>query len=97
MGFRGGDFVGGDGAQGAEEVEVGFGVFAGFGGDVGDFEEEFALVFFVCFPGGEPGVEVFELGAEKVEGGGGADDAEDGEEDVVAGFGVGGEDVEYCG
>ena len=64
---------------------------------MGDFEEEFALVFFVCFPGGEPGVEVFELGAEEVEGGGGADDAEDGEEDVVADFGGRGEDVEDCG
>lgn len=64
---------------------------------MGDLEEEFALVFFVGFPGGEPGVEVFELGAEEVEGGGGADDAEDGEEDVVAEFGGGGEDVEDCG
>ena len=97
VGFRGGDFIWGDGAQRTEEVEVGFCVFAGFGGDVGDFEEEPALVFFVCFPGGEPGVEVFELRPEEVEGGGGADDAEDGEEDVVANFGVGGEDVEDCG
>ena len=64
---------------------------------MGDFEEEFALVFFVCFPCGEPGVEVFELGAEEVEGGGDADDAEDGEEDVVTDFGGWGEDVEDCG
>ena len=52
VGIWGGDFVGGNGAQGTEEVEVGFCVFAGFGGDVGDFEEEFALVFFICFPVG---------------------------------------------
>ena len=55
------------------------------------------MVFFVCFPGGEPGVEVFELRAEEVKGGGGADDAEDGEEDVVADFGGGREDVEDYG
>ena len=64
---------------------------------MGDFEEEFALVFFVGVPGEEPGVEVLELGAEEVEGGGVADDAEDGEEDVVADVGVGGEDVEDGG
>ena len=52
VGVRVGDFIWRDGAQGAEEVEVGFCVFAGFGGDMRDFEEEFALVFFVCFPGG---------------------------------------------
>ena len=97
VGFRGRHLIRGDGAQSAEEVEVGFRVIASFGGDVGDFEEEFALVFFVCFPGGEPGVEVFELRAEEVEGGGVADDAEDGEEDVVADFGGGGKDVEDRG
>lgn len=56
-----GDFVGGNGAQGAEEVEVCFCRFAGFVGDVGNAEVEFALVFFVCFPGLNPAVQVFEL------------------------------------
>ena len=55
------------------------------------------MVFVVGFPGDGPGVDIFELGAEGVEGGGSADDAEDGEEDVVADFIVGGEDVEDCG
>ena len=40
---------------------------------------------------------MFELGAEEVEGGGAADDAQDGEEDVVAGVVGWGEDVEDCG
>ena len=75
VGFGRGDLVEGDGAQGAEEVEVGLRVFARFRGDVGDLEVEFALVFFVRFPRRDPAVQVFELGTEELEGGGAADDA----------------------
>ena len=97
VGFRRGDFVEGDGAQGAEEVEVGLRVFARFRGDVCNLELEFALVFFVGFPGCDPAVQVLELGTEEFEGRGAADDAQDCEEDVVAGVVGWGEDVEDCG
>ena len=96
VGLGRGDFVEGDGAQGAEEVEVGLRVFARFRGDVGNFEIEFALIFFVGFPGCDPAVQVFELWAEEFEGGGAAHDAQNGEEDVVAGVAGWGEDVEDC-
>ena len=55
-GVRVGDFVTGDGAQGTEEVEVGFCGFIGFVGNVGDAEVEFALVFLVGFPLDDPAV-----------------------------------------
>lgn len=96
-GFGRRGFVGGDGAEGAEEVEVRLFFLGGFFGDFGDGEVEFALVFFVGFPLGDPCVEVLELGAEKFEGTAGADYAEDGEEDVVADIIVLGEDVKDCG
>lgn len=95
LGGRG--FGGGDGAQRAEEVGVGFVVVADAGGRVGDLQEEGALVVVVGVPEADPGVEVFELGAQDFEEACRADDAEDGEEDVVAGFGVVGEDVEDGG
>ena len=90
-------FGGGDGAERAEQVGVGFVVVADAVGGVGDLEEEGSLVVFVGVPEPDPGVEVFELGAQDFEEPRRADDAEDGEEDVVAGFGVVREDVEDGG
>lgn len=95
--WLGGGFGGGDGAQRAEQVGIGFVVVADGVGGFGDLEEEGSLVLFVGVPEADPGVEVLELGAQDFEEAGGADDAEDGEEDVVAGFGVVGEDVEDGG
>ena len=54
------------------------------------------MVFFVGFPRRDPAVQVFELGTEEFEGGGAAHDAQDCEEDMVAGVGGWGEDVEDC-
>ena len=51
-----GCFVGGDCAQGADEVVVGFVVVAGFGGEVGNLEEEGSLVFVVDVPELDPEV-----------------------------------------
>ena len=84
LGFVGAGFGWGDGAEGAEEVVVGFVGVAGFAGCVGDAEVERSLVLGIRVPFGDPGVEVLELGAEGFEQGGGTDDAQDGEEDVVA-------------
>lgn len=54
------------------------------------------MVFFVGFPRRDPAVQVFELWTEEFEGGGAAHDAEDCEEDMVAGVVGWGEDVEDC-
>lgn len=91
-----GDVVEGHGAEGAEEVEVRLRVLARFRGHGGNLEVQLALVFVVRLPGGDPAVEVLKLGAEDLEGGGTADDAQDREEDVVAGVVCRGEDVEDC-
>lgn len=58
-GFGGGGFLDRDGAEGAKEVEVGLFFLGGFFGNFGDGEVEFPLVFFVGFPLGNPGVDVF--------------------------------------
>lgn len=92
-----GDLVEGDGAEGAEEVEVRLRVLARFRRDGRDLEVQLALVFVVRLPGRDPAVEVLELGTEELEGGGAADDAQDRKEDVVAGVICWGEDVEDCG
>ena len=84
MGFVAGGFVVRDGAEGAEEVEVGLLFFAAFFGGFGDCEVEFALIFIIGLPLCDPAVEVLELRAEELERAAGAYDSEYGEEDVVS-------------
>ena len=97
MGFLRGDLVDGYGAQGSEEIEIGLCVFACLGGDLGNFEIEFALIFFLRLPLHDPPVQILELRTEEFKGGGAADHAQDGEEDVVAGVIGRGQDVEDGG
>ena len=68
-----------------------------FGCDVCDGQVQVALVLGVDVPLGDPEIEVLQLVPQGFEGGGGADDAQDGEEDVVAYVVCGGQDVEDCG
>jgi hypothetical protein len=103
LGFR---CVGGrDGGKCLEEVFVAEIFVAGDGCDVGDGDVQVAGVLVVIIIGEGPETKPdgdigFELGDEGVEVGGGgifADYVEDSEENVVAGCGLWGEDVEDCG
>ena len=70
-------------------------VLACFRGDVCNLQVQFALIFFLRLPLYDPPVQVVELRAEEFEGGGAANDAQNCEEDVVAGVIGRGQDVEY--
>lgn len=71
--------------------------FGGFFGNLGNGEVEFALIFFVRFPLGDPVIKIFKLRAEKLEGTARAYYAENGEKDMVSYIVILGEDVEDGG
>lgn len=94
---RGGGVLARDGPQRPQQVRVRFVLVPDLQGRVGDLQEEGPLVLLVGLPEPDPAVEALQLRAQHLEQAGGADDPEDGEEDVVAGVGVVGQDVEDRG